>query len=405
MEKETAMAQNDRLEHAARFMFHVPPMDVGAQLCLENMKYGLAKMHFTQEALGLTPNATFVASPDVTVTINSYRWQSGFGYGGKLAWGDGDTELMFLDTKPNCCGMFVGGLEKLPDKETLICRSVAMKQESCEVEGIKIKWNLEKGNHFVDVFEVRSLDSTVKLPPYAFMAHTSGSELKKESHLGPGLYIDSSKTLREWAEIVSTPYGAMHILTGERAREYWQFYQIAEAFAQKRRKRAAELLFEDFIILANANHQGLVDMNTIALGINTWTEQPDDLLSPLALRPDLPAYLFKGVQNFSEEMLEKLGWQERGRGFGVEHRLLNANMLPHGAGYNYPGWKSVLGVHDIDGRRFFEVKSRNGGGSEIITDLRNVPYEYRGKEIFSQTVELELGIPVAELIPVYVLKI
>ncbi|MFQ5649822.1 MAG: hypothetical protein ACE5IY_07760 [bacterium] len=399
------MGKNRQLDDAAQFIFHTRPLDVGAELCLENMKYGLAKMHYVQQQLALPPSATFITSPDVTVTINSYRWQSGFGYGGKLAWGDGDTQLMFLDTKPNCCGMFVGGLEKLPSKETLIRRSVRMKDEQCEVDGIKIKWNLEKGNHFVDVFEVRPLESGLKLPPYAFMAHTSGSELKKESHLGPGLYIDSSKTLRQWAETVDTPFGPMHILTGDRATAYWQFYQVAEAFAQKRRNRAAELLFDEFIPLANANHQGLVDMNTIALGINTWTEHSGEFLAPLALRPDLPAYLCRGVQNYSVRMLEKLGWRERAQRLGVEHRLLNANMLPHGAGYNYPGWKSVLRVHEIDGRRFFEVKSRKGQGSEIITDLRNVPYEYRGKEILSQTVELELGRPVAELIPIYVLKI
>ncbi|RMD95174.1 MAG: hypothetical protein D6813_00815, partial [Calditrichaeota bacterium] len=195
------------LERAKQYLFYTGPLDVGAQLCLENMKYGLAKIHFVQQLLGLQPNATFIASPDVTVTINSYRWQSGFGYGGKLAWGNGSEELIFLDTKPNCCGMFVGGLDRLPSKQKLIERSVKMKQERCEIDGVKIKWNLEKGNHFVDVFEVRPLNAQITLPPYAFMAHTSGSELKKKTHLGPGLYIDSSETLLDWAEFVATPFG------------------------------------------------------------------------------------------------------------------------------------------------------------------------------------------------------
>ncbi len=406
MAKETGiMDKRTLLERAARHLFHGPAQDVGAELCLENMKYGLAKIHAVQAQIGLPANATFLASPDVTVTINAYRWQSGFGYGGKLAWGDGDTELVFLDTKPNCCGMFVGGLDRLPKKETLIQRSVQMKQDRCEIDGIKIKWNLEKGNHFVDVFEVRPLDDTVTLPPYAFMAHTSGSELKKESHLGPGLYIDASRTLREWAEAVETPFGITYILTGARAREYFAFYRVAEAFAQKRRNRAAQLLFDTFTTLTNENHQGLLDMNTIALGINTWEEEGRPGLAPLALRPDLPAYLMRGTPNFSPETVQRLGWQKRARELGVEARLLAANMLPHGAGYNYPGWKRVRGVHEVGGRRFFEVESREGKGSEIISDLRNVPYAYRGREVLSQTMELGLGRPVAELVPVYVLKI
>ncbi len=399
------MDKNDWLEQATGHMFFTRPIDVGAQLCLENMKYGLAKMHFVQAQLGLQPSATFIASPDVTVTINSYRWNSGFGYGGKLAWGEGEDELIFLDTKPNCCGMFVGGLQNLPTKETLVHRSVIMKQERCEIDGVKIKWNLEKGNHFVDVFEVRPLSSEIKLPPYAFMAHTSGSELKKESRLGPGLYIDASQTLRNWAERVETPFGSVHILTGSRAKEYYQFYQVAETFAQKRRYRAAELLFGQFTVLCNANHQGLLNLNQMALGINTWGDLPGDTLYPLALRPDLPAYLFRGLQNFSRKHIQRLGWEERARQSGVYHRLENANMLPHGAGYYFPNWKKVLKVHQTPDLRFFEVKSKHGEGSEIVGDLRNVPYEYRGKEVVTQTVELELGKPVAELIPIYVLKI
>ncbi|RMF58919.1 MAG: hypothetical protein D6743_17085 [Calditrichaeota bacterium] len=399
------MEKNDWLQQAEQHLFHLPPADIGAALCLENMKYGLAKLHFVQHALGLKPDATFIASPDVTVTINSYRWNNGFGYGGKLAWGDGEHELIFLDTKPNCCGMIVGGLERLPSKEALIQRSVAMKREHCEVEGIRIKWNLEKGNHFVDVFEVRPLEPGIKLPPYAFMAHTSGSELKKESHLGPGLYIDASETLKSWAEVVATPYGPANVLTGRRARDYFEFYAVAETFARKRRERAAQLLFDDFTTLTNANHQGLLNLNEIALGINTWHGTPGETLHPLALRPDLPAYLFKGVQNFSTEMIKALGWEARAQRLGVYHRLKDANMLPHGAGYNYPGWKEVVRTHEVDGRRYFEVASKNGAGTEIVNDLRNVPYEYRGKEVCSQTIELGLGKPVAELVPIYVLKI
>lgn len=399
------MRRTDWLDRACQHIFHAEPIDVGAQLCLENMKYGLAKIHYVQERIGLKPNATFIASPDVTVTINSYRWNSGFGYGGKLAWGDGETELIVLDTKPNCCGMVVGGLEKLPAKEAVIRRAVKMKQETCEIDGLRIKWNLEKGNHFVDVFEVRPLNSDPELPPYAFMAHTSGSELKKESPLGPGLYIDASKPLQKLAEQIETPFGTVHILTGKKAKEYYQFYQRAETFAQTRRVKAAQMLFEDFIPLANANHQGLLNQNEMALGINTWVVESNVTLLPLALQADLPAYLFKGLDNFTARTIEKLGWKDRAEQLGVRHRLTKANLLPHGAGYNFPQFKEVIKVHNFQGRRFFEVKSSRGEGSEILADLRNIPYEYRGQEIFTQTMDLELGRAVAELIPIYVLKI
>ncbi len=395
----------DLLDRAAEHIFHAGPADVGAQLCLENMKYGLAKIHVVQARLGLTPNATFITSPDVTVTINSFRWNSGFGYGGKLAWGDGDDRLMFLDTKPNCCGMVVGGLERVPRKEDVLERALRMKRESCEIDGVKIKWNLEKGNHFVDVFRVEPLVPDVQLSPYAFMAHTSGSELKRESVLGPGLYVDASRTLREMTEVIETPFGPANVLTGPSAERYMRFYRRAEQFAQTRRLKAAEILFGEFTPLANANHQGLLNQNEIALGINTWSADAEGSLFPLALQGDLPAYLFRPRPNFTRETIERLGWTERAEELGVLHRLLHANLLPHGAGYNFPQFTRVLKIHTVSGRRCVEVKSRRGEGSEILMDLRNVPFEYRDEEVYHRTLDLGLGQPAAKLTPLYVLKI
>jgi len=43
------------------------------------MKFGLAKIHYTQYKLGMEPNATFISAPDETVTRNKVRWESGIG--------------------------------------------------------------------------------------------------------------------------------------------------------------------------------------------------------------------------------------------------------------------------------------------------------------------------------------
>ena len=102
------------LRRAEEHIFSTGLDDSGARLGLANMKYGLAKVHLAQEALGLAPDATFITAPDLTVTRNHHRWRSGFGYGGRLTWGDGQQELIILDLKPNCCGMLVGGLDDLP---------------------------------------------------------------------------------------------------------------------------------------------------------------------------------------------------------------------------------------------------------------------------------------------------
>jgi hypothetical protein len=396
------------IERAAEHVFALPPKDVGAELALANVKYGLAKMHYVQSRMGLKADATFLASPDVTVTMNAQRWHSGFAYGGKLTWGEGDRDLVFLDTKPDCCGMLVGGLTDLPSKACVLERAVRMKDDRSVVDGIEIKWNLEKGNHFVDVFELRPLTPDRRWPPYAFIVHTSGSELKRESHLGPGLYADSSRTLAQWAEVVETPFGGMRVLTGDKAREYYQFCRIATRFAQQRRLRAAELLFDDFLPIANAIHQGLVSQNEIALGVNTWTDDEaaaGDAVFPLALQPDLPSYLMQPTLNLTPKRLDELGWTRRSASLGVYGRLRTANVLPHGAGYDFPQLAALIDVHEIHGQLVFEVKSRRGSGVELLSEFDHVPYEYRGREVLEETIDLGLGVPVAELIPQFVFKI
>ncbi|GAI64685.1 unnamed protein product, partial [marine sediment metagenome] len=70
-------------------------------LCKANSIYGIAGIHYVQNLLGMEPNATFIFTPDMTITRNVGRWRSGFGYGGKISWGDGNNDLIILNTKPN----------------------------------------------------------------------------------------------------------------------------------------------------------------------------------------------------------------------------------------------------------------------------------------------------------------
>ena len=40
------------------------------------MAYGIAKIQFLQEKLGLNPDATFISTPDATITRNVERWKN-----------------------------------------------------------------------------------------------------------------------------------------------------------------------------------------------------------------------------------------------------------------------------------------------------------------------------------------
>jgi hypothetical protein len=88
----------------------------------------------------------------------------------------------------------------------------------------------------------------------------------------------------------------------------------------------------------------------------------------------------------------------------VLHRLRNADLLPHGAGYILPHILSVTRVLERAGMRYFECDTVNDRGREVISHPRDVPHDYRGRSVVLHTVELGLGQIVAKLVPVRVLK-
>jgi hypothetical protein len=400
----TDVSPEDRLERARQHIFSTGAEDSGTRLCLANMPYGVAKIHCAQEQLGYPPDATFVGSPDMTITRNIGRWQAGFGYGGKLSWGEGDRDFLVLDTKPNCCGMLVGGIEDLPDISQLIDRMAEMQADPPELDGVPLTWDFAEGNHFIDICVVDRLDPTVDLPAYTFVLHAAGNELRSATDRGPGLYWDFSNGLRNMAAVVETPFGPLRVLEGERATRYMEFYEFADSFTKRRRLLAAERLFGEFSVIANETHQGLVNRNEVILGCHHVERGEPARLYPLMLRSDIPGYLLRGLPNFSDTAIEALGFEGRASDLGVLHRLRNADLLPHGAGYILPHILSVTRVLERAGMRYFECDTVNDRGREVISHPRDVPHDYRGRSVVLHTVELGLGQIVAKLVPVRVLK-
>ena len=394
----------ERLKRAAAHIFGTGMNDSGTKLCVANMEYGLAKIHYVQERLGVAPTATFIGTPDMTVSRNAARWANGFGYGGKLAWGTGDDELVILDTKPNACGMLVGGLSSVPAVTELIERAQKLKRESVEIDGVPIQWDFRSSNHFIDVFRVEA-PAEEELPEFAFISHFAAEELRGATDKGRGLYYDASPELMEIAEVIETPFGPCRILTGERAREYYEFYQYVDGLSKQKRVLAAERLFGEFELLANETHQGLLNQNELVLGCHPVPPDASAALYPLALRADLPAYLVRGIPNFTPEQIEALGFRQRAVDLGVYDRLTEANVVPHGGGYVFDHLLDVIAVHEVGGERFFELDLHHDYGRKVLANVRDIPYRYRGREVASRTFGLKLAEPIAKLKPLHIMKV
>lgn len=396
--------RDELLARAEAHIFSTGLRDGGTQLCRANMRYGLAKIHWVQERFGLKPDATFISTPDMTITRNAARWKSGFGYGGKITWGDGDTELVILNVKPNTCGMLVGGLDRLPDSSELIYKVSRLKDRKDEINGIEIQWDFHLSNHFIDLFWVKPLGGA-NFPEYVFIIHSAARELRGDNRMGFGLYYDRSLVLGNLAEKFDTPFGPLYILTGSRAREYYEFYCYAEEYSKRKRLLAAEMLFGEFQLISNQVHQGLVNMNEIVLGCHLLREENPECVFPFVLRADLPAYLVKGKPNLGENEIESLGFTQRSQRLGVYERLRRANIIPHGAGYTFPDLLDVCRIFEHNDQRYFEVDLLNDRGKKVLSDVREIPYLYRGRNVVLKSLELNLCELVAKLLPRYVLKV
>lgn len=403
------LKKKELLVRGKRHIFSTGLMDSANDLCNQNMKYGLAKLQYTQYQLGMEPNATFIAAPDATVSRNVRRWQNGFGYGGKISWGEGNEKFIALDTMPNACGMLVGGLNEIPEMDELVSRIDEINTQEDSIDGIAVKWDFAVGNHFIDLFELKPLTVDIDFPyKYAFIIHGSVPELKgdNETEDGLGMYYHHSKNLQQMTEVIETPFGGNKVLTGDNATRYLDFCNYANIFSKKRRLRAAERLFDDFEEITNPIHQGLLNMNEIILGSQNTRDRSTGGIFPLALRADLPAYLLKGNTSFDEDTIEILGFSKRAEKYNVMHRLKNANILPHGGGYSFP---HILGIkriiETVSGIRYFVTEMSSGVDSEMVfATPRELQFTYRGRQVLSRTLELGLGISVAMLVPIIIIK-
>ncbi|MEE8432611.1 MAG: hypothetical protein V3S16_15290 [Candidatus Desulfatibia sp.] len=213
--------------------------------------------------------------------------------------------MVILNVKPNTCGMLVGGLDRLPEISELVHKIEEIKDRKDQIDGIDIQWDFHISNHFIDLFWVKPLGE-VQLSEYVFIIHSSARELAGDNRTGFGLYYDRSQRLADMAEMLDTPFGPLYILTGSRAREYYEFNCYAEEFSKQKRILAAEALFGEFQYISNEVHQRLVNMNEILLGCHLLPEKDPEVILPLVLRADRsPA--FGDFHEYAMERNQQIG--------------------------------------------------------------------------------------------------
>ena len=120
---------------------------------------------------------------------------------------------------------------------------------------------------------------------------------------------------------------------------------------------------------------------------------------------DLPLYLVKGKPTLSDDQIEQLGFTKRAQDMGVLDYLKTFNTLPHGGGYKIPFLSRVLSVESFESERYFVCEQKGTTAPFLMTDPKEMQFQYRGKSVINRIVELDLAEIVLLLKPKYIMKI
>ncbi len=394
------------IDASTKRIFSFGPRDLASALAYENMRYGLGKIMYALDDYGVS----CVFGPDATITRNVERWESGFGYGAVIKWpGKG---VFFPEIKPNACGMLLAKIDELPPREDMIRRMSEVMDSELFLDGVRVRPDFGHGNHFFEFYSVleSSPDVEEDIPKDGFYVLLHGSAPEKK---------DAFYGAVESVERVLTPMGEIAVLEGASGREYYRSWVGLEDFSRRRREFILKEVLGNYKVVSNTTHQGLSSENEIRLGCYNSVEKA---LFPVAMRWDIPVYVFRGKPNLSEEVISRVGFHERAEETGLLDRLEGTNILPHGGGYKVDleytkisvvnggrcnhfvlsGAKPASSVSEMMGNSKRGVSSF---GEMVIMNPRELPYDYRGLSVIEKTMEYELGTPVAKLQPLMTLKV
>ncbi len=397
------MGAKKLLKLAEKHTFSLGLRDLASTLSYQNMMYGLGKI------LHVLGNCLCVFGPDATITRNIRRWQNGFGYGAVIRWFDDD--IMFPEIMPNGCGMIVVRLDELPEKKELFESIAYVEDNEITLDGIKLKPDLGRGNHFLEFYSPLELspelEDTMPMDCYYAVLHCSSPEIKDNLY---GKIDDGKK--------VETPLGPISVLEGDEAKEYLRIWKDVESFSKRRREILIKALLENSQTIINKTHQGVCGENEVRLGCYDTNDTSDgNPYFPVTLRWDLPMYILKGKQNLTKESIARLRFEKRAKKLDLFEELEHANILPLGGGYKLDIPYSETEIVRSGNRRYFTLKeprtaaigadekSLQRYGEITFTNPRELPYEYRGKSVIEKSIEYDLGVPMAKFQPLKTLKV
>lgn len=401
------MDKDALLDLARKRVFGLPYSNFSIDLAKETVIIGLARLLALQEHLGYEPDSVMFCLPGFGPTKGTDRLQRGYSLGlilryNYLAINAGKEPLIILDPKLNCCGVLVATFSgEFPSQMGLKDKLKDLMKGDLQLEGVKI--SIDKylaGNHFINTYQRRLITTTDRRENSSrgqwIVIHGSG-EVRKDSSLGMGVYIDESQQLQKIAKSFNTPIGPINYLLGDEAMNFLAQYRKAELFSARAREFLAEnIVSSDVGVICNPSHLTLNRPGGYFLGLYPAVQ---DEIYPFLIGEKEGVALVRAKKGLQLEDIKKLGWLERLIEMGILELANSINVVSHGGGKIYEEQEYRLVAAHFDGiKTIYAIL--NGETNFNITHLKNLGrISYQGEETLNELKELRLIEETERLLP------
>lgn len=346
--------------------------DNSANLARKILKRGIENMTTTLESIFGFSDFSHVACSDFSISLRQRRLILGLPIGSYVNWKS--HEFFPLELDINSCGVHIlklrTPLNEKKFRQNLDNLQKRMNNKEIVLDGVTLKWNFSRRNHFINVYQNEQGEDFV-------VFHASG-----ETKLFDWEYLNSIFDVKH----IDIEDRKMPYIIGNDVQKYWNIAKQENDFFYKRHSFLFKEMFEeDFDVIFADFHFGMLQPGEILMGCS---KVKIGNIFPVLTRPFEKIYIAEAGE--PDKAISSL--------VGDDYTL-----VPHGLGMTVPD-EIVDIIPDEDKSDYVTVLHKNG--SRMITDtLEYVGVSYRNPAIVPQMATLNNFKIKYELFPKICLKL
>ena len=345
--------------------------DNSAEVARRVLQRGVQNLTTLLKHVGGSGEFTYVACPDLSITLRERRLILGLPIGGYINWTG--TKIFPLELDVNSCGVHMVKPLGQFDLDSFRTRMKDLKRKMDDqeivVDGITLKWNFARRNHFINVYKGQA-------GAHYVIFHSSGETVLFDWQ---GLHSRFNvRTCR--IDKRDVPY-----ICGEDVDTYWAIAERENEFFFRRHQRVFRELFgEEFQIVYADRHFGMVNEYELLMGCS---KVPVGTRFPILTKPFAEVYLAEAKE--------------------PDVAILNITgghtLVPHGLGMTIPD--SIRDIQPDPIMPGYVVIQHSNGCRMITNTLEHIGISHRSPDVLPKMSQLGHFSILEELTPLLCLKV